>query len=779
VLTDSPRGYWRLGEAAGSAATDASGHGLQGAYGAGVTYGVAGSTGNSDTAVRLNGTGSVEIPGIPASAFSTGFSLEVWFKGSTPETDRSIAALRFSDGSKVSLRLNGGERYEIVVGDTKLETQRSPSIGFWDHLLVTWDGSMLRLYRNGSLLGSQALSSGLGEHDATLILGKQSEASVSGSVDEVALYGRALSALDARMHYWGCEDIPGATQATYTATAEDFGLRLLTFVTATNAGGTGSSASQTTAVISAQPPAMTNPPSILGIAEQGQTLTAAHGTWDGTTPVTFSHQWTRCGADGANCIDIAGATDAAYTLAANDVGHTIRVRIGAENLAGQRSASSPASETVTAVPDPLPAFKQQWPYVSGVAQMLADPAAQGVEPATIAIVDSGIDTSRADFGHRVIEQVTKTDRVPNSPGDGYGHGTAVASVAAGSAEGYVGAAPNAKLVSIDVLDDNGVGNTSDVIAAADWIYENRDRLHIKVANFSLHATNLASLVSDPLDKAVERLWQAGIVVVAASGNYAVDGKESAVPFAPGNDPFVLTVGATDTRGTFTERDDVAAPWSAWGYTRDGFSKPEVVAPGRYIAAAVPPDCKLVQDRPDRVVEPGYAQLSGTSLAAPVVSGTAVTMLEEHPSWSPDDVKGALMLTAKPLPQAPARSVGVGTIDAAAAAKAVDPPNPNLALNQFLVPDPAGGPTRVFDSTQWTHAVENDVAWGSVAWGSVAWGSAAWSSVAWGSVAWGSVAWGSVAWGSVAWGSVAWGSVAWGSTANDDVRPGGPYWVRKN
>jgi serine protease AprX len=314
-----------------------------------------------------------------------------------------------------------------------------------------------------------------------------------------------------------------------------------------------------------------------------------------------------------------------------------------------------------------------------------------------------------------------------------------------------------------------------VIGAADWIYENKERLNIKVANFSLHGTRLASLVSDPLDEAVERLWLSGIVVVAAAGNYAVDGEESAVPFSPGNDPFVLTVGATDTKGSYTQRDDIAAPWSAWGYTRDGFAKPEVVAPGRYIVAAVSADTTLARERPDRMVEPGYMQLSGTSLAAPVVAGSAANLLAAHPSWTPDQVKGALMLTAEPLPLAKERSVGVGAVRVAAAAQVADPPNPNAALAPFVDTDP----TPVFNADRWTSAVEANPAWSSVAWGSVAWGSAAWSSVAWGSVAWGSVAWGSVAWGSVAWGSVAWGSVAWGSDAENDVRQEGGYWTRKN
>ncbi len=524
---------------------------------------------------------------------------------------------------------------------------------------------------------------------------------------------------------------------------------------------------------------MTSPPSILGTSEEGQTLNAANGSWDGTQPLEFGHQWQRCDEQGLRCVEIAGATEPSYTLTGGDVGTTIRLAVTTGGLGGVALALTEPSTVVTPVPDAHPRFKQHWPYVAGVAPLLLSPEGQNLEPPTIAIVDSGIAAGRADFGGRVIEQVTLTSRADNQAGDGNGHGTAVASVAAGEAGGYTGAAPEAKLVAVDVLDDNAVANVSDVIAAADWIYNNHERLNIRVANFSLHGTTLSSLVSDPLDKAVERLWLSGIVVVAAAGNYAVNGAESAVPFAPGNDPFVLTVGATDTGGSFTPRDDVAAPWSAWGYTRDGFAKPELSAPGRYIAAAVSANTKLARDRPERIVEPGYMQLSGTSLSAPVVAGSAANLLALHPGWSPDQIKGALMLSAEPLPRAPFRSVGVGAVNLARAAAVVDPPNPNLALNDFLVTDPAGGPTKVFDADSWTSAVETDAAWGSAAWGSAAWGSAAWGSAAWGSAAWGSAAWGSAAWGSAAWGSAAWGSAAWGSHAEDDVRPEGVYWIKKN
>jgi serine protease AprX len=571
-----------------------------------------------------------------------------------------------------------------------------------------------------------------------------------------------------------CKVIPGADGQgadgqRYRVTPDDLGSRLRVVVIVTNEAGADVAASARTEPVVARPPVVTSPPSILGTSEEGQTLSAANGSWDGTQPLEFGHQWLRCDADGESCVDLVGATEPSYTVAAEDVGATIRLAVTARGLGGERVARSEPSAVVTAIPQLLPRFKQHWPYVAGVTSLLSSPEGQTLEPPTIAIVDSGIDADRADFGGRVIEQKTLSSREGNLPGDGNGHGTAVASMAAGEAEGYVGAAPKAKLVAVEVLDDEGVANVSDVIAAADWVYEHHERLNIRVANFSLHGTTLASLVSDPLDKAVERLWLSGIVVVAAAGNYAVDGEESAVPFAPGNDPFVLTVGATDTGGSYTTRDDVAAPWSAWGYTRDGFAKPELSAPGRYIAAAVSANTKLSLDRPERIVEPGYMQLSGTSLAAPVVAGSAANLLAAHPGWSPDQVKGALMLSAEPLPRAPLRSVGVGALNVAKAAGVVDPPNPNLALNDFLVTDPAGGPTQLFDADSWTTAVETDAAWGSAAWGSAAWGSAAW----------GSAAWGSAAWGSAAWGSAAWGSAAWGSHAEDDIREDGGYWINRN
>src|SRR5437588_5717569 len=118
------------------------------------------------------------------------------------------------------------------------------------------------------------------------------------------------------------------------------------------------------------------------------------------------------------------------------------------------------------------------------------------------------------------------------------------------------------------MNDQGQATVADVIKAADWILANKTKYNIKVANFSLHAVNRASVMFDPLDQAVEKLWLNGVVVVAASGNYATDAANtpSGVSYAPGNDPFVITVGAADIGTSVAPGDDTVAPWSAWGYT---------------------------------------------------------------------------------------------------------------------------------------------------------------------------------------------------------------------
>ena len=415
------------------------------------------------------------------------------------------------------------------------------------------------------------------------------------------------------------------------------------------------------------------------------------------------------------------------------------------------------------------ANNQQWPYQSELSKFWDKMQNAGVQAPTVAVVDSGIDAGRTDFGGRVIKQVTMTSLVPNSPGDGRGHGTFVAGVLAGSAAGYAGGAPNAKIVSLDVMDDNGMAMTSDVIAAADWIYQNKDAYGIKIANFSLHNSVANSFMYDPLDKAVEKLWFSGVVVVASAGNYGTGTGPSGVVYSPGNDPFVLTAGAADIEGTLSANDDVAAPWSAYGYTLDGFMKPDVGAPGRYIVGPVPTTSTLTTERPASVASPGYMQLSGTSFSAPVVAAAASYVLAMHPSFTPDQVKGALMVAAVAPPTAAPSSLGVGEIKADRAAAVSSPPHPNLALNKYVVSDPAGGSGRVFDAASWSNAAKADASWNSASWSSASWSAASWNTASWGAASWSTASWASASWSNT---SVATSSsdASWADGAKTDIGP---------
>jgi serine protease AprX len=408
---------------------------------------------------------------------------------------------------------------------------------------------------------------------------------------------------------------------------------------------------------------------------------------------------------------------------------------------------------------------QLWPEVSQVSSFYSSPPAAP----TIAVVDSGVDATRvADFGARVIAQpnFVSGNAANTRPGDGFGHGTFVAGIAAGQATGYSGAAPAANIISLDVLDDGGAGTESDVISALNWVYNNQSRYNIRVVNLSLLAGTNASFMYDPLDQAVEKLWFSGVVVVTAAGNFAANGAPSGEPYAPANDPFAITVGAADINGTPSTTDDFNAPWSAYGYTLDGFAKPELGAPGRYMNGAVPTTAAMYTQHPERAVAQGYMWMSGTSFSAPVVSGIAADLLALHPTWTPDDVKGALMLTAaQPGPGTGTYALGVGEVQATAAAAVNTPPNPNAGLNAYVVTDSNGG--RVFDAASWSSAARANASWNSASWNSASWNSASWSSASWSSASWSSASWNSASWssGCTADGTMAdgsWASLIWAS-----------------
>jgi serine protease AprX len=421
---------------------------------------------------------------------------------------------------------------------------------------------------------------------------------------------------------------------------------------------------------------------------------------------------------------------------------------------------------------------QLWPFESGNADMWTGDQQlyKGKLPA-IAIVDSGVQ-KRADFGDRIVASVNLSTIDGNtSPDDQRGHGTFVAGIAAGNGSNLAGAAPSAPLVSIKVMDQTGQAKTSDIITACQWILDHQAQYNIRVANFSLHSSYSTNFYRDPLDQAVEKLWFNGVVVVAAAGNYGISNTQpSGVIYSPGNDPFVITVGAVDLGGSARNNDDQAAPWSAWGYTNDGFYKPEISAPGRYMVGPVAPGSTLTTEKASNMVGGDRIQLSGTSFAAPVVAGTVAQVLARHPSWTPDQVKGDLMKTARAVRIGNPKSAGLGELTASrAAALFGTPPNANLGLDGF-VRALSGGVGNAFDAMSWSSAAKASMSWNSMSWASQSWSDMSWSDQSWASMSWSDMSWSDMSWSDMSWSDMSWSDVSHEDAAEGDDLSGAAGYV---
>jgi len=423
----------------------------------------------------------------------------------------------------------------------------------------------------------------------------------------------------------------------------------------------------------------------------------------------------------------------------------------------------------------------------GVSSIAARGAGVG-----IAIVDSGIAPSSSVFGNRITAFYDFTNGTPRAaaPSDPYGHGTHVASLAAGGPfwSTYPGIATSANLIGLRVLDDRGQGYTSSVIAAIEFAVNYRAQLGIHIINLSLGHPILEAAATDPLVQAVEAAARAGVVVVVSAGNFGRNPATGQVGYggitSPGNAPSAITVGAVDTSGTVSRNDDTVAPFSSRGPTwYDGEAKPDIVAPGSLLTAAVDPSCRLYQENPGARVsvfqDPNrYLRLSGTSMAAAVVSGIVATMVEAHRdliSWntrnlSPNTVKAILQFTALPTkdnfigadgPAELSRGAGaVNAIGAVRVAQMIDAARP-LGINWTLsAPWPA------------TTIGSDTIAWGQhLVWGShLVWGNTiyfhekGWDEAStWGSLEAEHIVWGNVDPQHLVWGNLTWGShIVWGN-----------------
>ena len=287
----------------------------------------------------------------------------------------------------------------------------------------------------------------------------------------------------------------------------------------------------------------------------------------------------------------------------------------------------------------------------------------------IAVLDTGVSAVR-DLEGRLVQGPDLSGE--DTPVDTHGHGTVMAGVAAGSGaasrtgtSGAVrtGVAPEATVVSVKVAGRNGVVDVSTILEAMDWVSTYRHELGIRVLNLSWGTQSSQDPSVDPLNAAVQRLWQQGVVVVVAAGN---DGPRAGTVTKPADDPMVLTVGAYDDKADSDPRNDALAAWSSRGPTVAGVAKPDLVAPGRTLVSVRSPGSQVEQENPTSLIGTSYIKGSGTSQAAAVVSGLAALVVAQHPTWTPDQVKRALTSTALPLTSAGALAQGAGRAQLAAA-----------------------------------------------------------------------------------------------------------------
>jgi len=448
----------------------------------------------------------------------------------------------------------------------------------------------------------------------------------------------------------------------------------------------------------------------------------------------------------------------------------------------------------------------------------------------VAVIDSGITPWHDDLtdannpGSQRVNAFVDFVKDRTTPYDGYGHGTHVAGIIAGngvdSAGGRTGIAPAATLTVLKVLDGKGRGQISNVIAALGYVLEHRETLNIRVVNLSIGAGVYESYETDFLTAAARRVVDAGVVVVASAGNggRAQNGaRQYGAITAPGNAPWVLTVGAASHMGTVNRDDDTIADFSSRGPTAiDRLAKPDVVAPGVGTVSLSNPESYLYRTRPDALLpgttDPGYLpylSLSGTSQSAPVVAGTVALMLQANPALSPNAVKAILQYTATSHPDYDALTQGAGFVNAQAAVEV----SRHFALGTAYVPGPdwsgqlIWGTARLGDGvlTPAANAWSTTVVWGTattpegaaIEWGvindpsgnpivwrsdtatdadNVVWGTTCggqncqgqvWSTddhtVVWGTETEGdTVVWGTTEGDTVVWGTLDNGTVIWGS-----------------
>jgi serine protease AprX len=426
---------------------------------------------------------------------------------------------------------------------------------------------------------------------------------------------------------------------------------------------------------------------------------------------------------------------------------------------------------------------------------------------TVAVLDTGIYAAHPDLRGRVVhcEDFSHERTTAANCADTFGHGTFMAGLIAGDGAAsngkYTGAAPGADLVSVKVAGYDGSSDVSNVLAGIQWVVAHRDAYDIRVLNLSLGTDSAQDYRLSPLNYAVEKAWHAGIVVVVSGGN---TGPNASTVMKPGDDPFVITVGASNDEGSMSIGDDSVPIFSARGPTRaNGIAKPDVVSPGVHTVSLRSPGSAIDQRYGDRaVVSDAYFRGTGTSMATATVSGVVAQILERNPELTPDQVKYRLTSTARPIAESDGRATGRGLVDAYAAATSTSTALANQGLSRSTglgsidsdrgtlgveVAGPAGevkltgefvaqtDPARVdvtnpaglvpflaldYSTTGWDASSWQGSSWQGSSWQARAWQGSSWQGSSWQNVSWEGSSWQGSSWQGSSWQGSSWQGSSW-------------------
>jgi subtilisin family serine protease len=417
----------------------------------------------------------------------------------------------------------------------------------------------------------------------------------------------------------------------------------------------------------------------LRIARTGIALSRQVGLLPATSSAVLSFRYRRAGLESGDYVSVqvsangstfteigrlAGpATDGAYLTASYDItgfrSPTTTVRfVSSFKLESSAYLADAVYLDDVQVAFVVPNSASAYPALSGLPT-LHNQGIRGTN-VVVAVLDTGMWAhpnlvTGADGGAKVLAQYDATRNVIQSQwgqnvvtSDLSGHGSHVTSLVLNrgkdSQQRFLGVAPDARFVSVKAFDGNGSGRYADVIRAIDWVVANRYTYSIRVLNCSFSAPARSHYWDDPINQALMKAWQAGIVVVVSAGN---QGPAPMTIGVPGNLPYVITVGATSDNYTPADaKDDFLGSFSSVGPTAEGFVKPDLAAPGGHDWGLMSASAKIAQTYPQFKSDGDYFAMSGTSQSAGVVSGVVALMLQNK--WqSPDDTKCQLLSSARP------------------------------------------------------------------------------------------------------------------------------------